>query len=59
MNIKDMAFKLFWTLANAALAWATVEVTNADPAWGAIALVVFQLASTFVRQQLGSTPEEA
>lgn len=61
MNIKDMAFKLFWTLVNAALAWGTVEVVSLDPApvWGGIALVVFQMASTWVRQRLGSTPPEA
>jgi hypothetical protein len=61
MNLKDMAFKLFWTVANAALAFATVQISGVEPApaWGAFALLVIQLVSTYVRQQLGATPADA
>jgi hypothetical protein len=61
MNIRDMAFKLFWTLLNAGLAYAIVEVANLDPApaWGGILLVGLQAASTWVRQYTGATPVDA
>ena len=59
VNVKDMGLKLFWTMLNAGLALLIVEVTNADVAWGAVALAGLQLASTWVRQQLGATPPEA
>ena len=58
-NYKDMALKLFWTMLNAAVAFAIVYVTDLDAAWGAVALAALQVASTFVRQKLGATPPEA
>lgn len=61
MNLRDMAFKLFWTLANVGLAAAVVAVGDLEPApaWGAVALAVLQLASTWVRQKVGATPPDA
>lgn len=61
MNLRDMAFKAFWTIANAGLAWAAVEITNADPplVWGPVALAIIQFASTWVRQKVGATPPPA
>jgi hypothetical protein len=56
-----MAFKLFWTLVNAGVAYAIVEVGGLDPApaWGGILLVGLQTLSTYVRQRLGATPPPA
>lgn len=57
-NVKDMAFKLFWTMANAGLAALTVYAADLDPAWGALVLAGLQLATTYVRQQLGESPPD-
>ena len=59
MNYRDMAFKLFWTMLNAALAAALVAVAELDVWWGALALAGLQFATTWVRQKVGATPPEA
>lgn len=59
VNYKDILFKWFWTVANVGVAAAIVEVGDLEVWWGALALSFLQIASTYVRQQLGATPPEA
>jgi hypothetical protein len=50
---RDRLFKLFWTLANVALAAATVEVAGWDQGVLTIAaLAIIQVASTVVRDRV-------
>lgn len=59
VNLRDMLFKLFWTMLNAALAAAIVVVTDIDAWWGALALAGLQAATSWIRQKLGATPPTA
>jgi hypothetical protein len=58
-NWRDVGFKTFWTAASAALAYLGTLIVDIDAEWVPIGTVVINVASAWVRQQLGATPPPA
>ena len=59
MNLRDMAFKLFWTLVPVVAGFIGAAVTDWNPAFGTTVAAVVQIVSSFARQRLGATPVDA
>lgn len=59
VNVKDMAFKLFWTLVPVVAGFVGASVTDWNPAFGTTVAAVVQIVTSFARQKLGATPPEA
>lgn len=57
-NLKDLLFKLFWTLVPVIAAFVGAAVTDWNPAFGVFVASVVQIVSSYARQQLGATPPD-
>lgn len=58
LNLKDLGFKLFWTLLPVAVGIVAIAVGEWNPALAGFAALVTQAVSSFARQRLGATPPD-
>lgn len=58
VNLKDMAFKFFWTMLPVVVGFVAVAVTDWNPSYGVFAAAVTQFVTSYARQQLGATPPD-
>lgn len=58
VNLKDIGFKLFWTLVPVVAGFVGAYVTDWNPAMGTAVASVVQVVTSFARQKLGATPPD-
>lgn len=56
INLRDLGFKLFWTLVPVIAGFIGAAVTDWNPAFGTAVAAVVQVVSSFARQKTGVTP---
>lgn len=57
-NLKDLGFKLFWTLVPVIAGFIGAAVTDWNPAFGTAVAAAVQIVGSFARQKLGATPPD-
>lgn len=57
-NLKDLGFKLFWTLVPVIAGFVGAAVTDWNPAMGTFVAAVVQIVFSAARQKLGATPPD-
>lgn len=57
-NLKDLLFKLLWTLLPVAVGIVLAAVADWQPALAGAAAMVVQAVSAYARQKLGATPPD-
>jgi hypothetical protein len=54
-NLRNVAFKAFWTGVSAALGFIVVWLASAPYAWAPLAIVVINVVLAYTRERTGET----